>query len=321
MRGRDRDVMRLAVLTLILGAVLGVGGYRMWDHRLDGATAQREAEQGISYVFEGGHWQTLNWVDQDGGWRRHTEEVRGADAPTFRALENVYAVDKDAAYLFGRRVARADPSTFRVIDRMQGLYSADKAHVFYEGHVLPGADGATFRRVRDDWFRDAKRLYWLGHEVVGADPESFQFFLTASWERDKNGIYRGYTPVHVEDLQTFVPINFLWAKDFKAYYCSWPPKRSSMRVSCDYASMVVLNNVYAKDKDHGYCGGIMLYDSDGATFHVIDTDFAEDKLGRYHGLRRVSEEEASEQLRLETVIKQVQERRAERAADKAGEKP
>jgi hypothetical protein len=239
-------------------------------------------------------------------------------------LESVYGVDKNAAYLFGRRVVTADPASFRVVDPMHGLYSADKVHAYYEGRVLPSADGATFRRVRDDWFRDAKRLYWLGHEVVGAEPESFQFFLTPPWERDRNDVYRGYTPVHAEDPALFVPINYDWGRDAKAYYSASLPKlHPQFKVDCDYASMVVLDDTYAKDKDRGYFFSYPLPGSDGPTFHVIGYDLAEDKTGAYNGYQRIkaSPSEIAEQVRLDAVAKQVLERRAQRAADKAEGKP
>jgi hypothetical protein len=147
----------------------------------------------------------------------------GADASSFRPIDRVYAKDKNAAYVHAQRVEGSDPVSFRVVDSMN-LYCADRAHAFYIGSVMTGADGATFRRVRGDWYRDAKRLYWLGHKVVGADPESFQFFLTIPWMRDAKDVYRGFASAHSDDPNTFLPLNDNWGRDAKAYCAAIVPK-------------------------------------------------------------------------------------------------
>ena len=312
--------MRLALLTLILGAVLGIGGYRAWEHRLDGIEARRSAEMACPYTIEGGRWVFVAWGHSEGDWVRSEREVRGVDLATFRPLNLEYAVDLVHAYADGQQIPGADAASFHVV---HGPYAADKADVYYGVHGI-GASPGTFRLVRDDWYRDATRLYFAGRCIGGMDPDSLQFFLTIPWMRDRSDIYRGYTPVHAEEPNTFVPLSYSWGRDAKAYYSAPLPKLHPQdRVFCDYASMVVLDDTYAKDKDRGYFFGYPLPGSDGATFHVIGYDLAEDKTGRYHGYQRVSgsQSELAEQSRLESAAKQVLERRAERTADKAVGKP
>lgn len=123
--------------------------------------------------------------------------------------------------------------------------------------------------------------------MLGADPDTFRPLALSPWAIDKHDAYRADVPIHAEEPSTFVPINFNWAKDSKAYYAIDGIRADERKVDCDYGSMVVLNASYAKDKSRCYWLGWPIEGADLATFRVVDQNFAEDKAGRFVGASRL----------------------------------
>jgi hypothetical protein len=274
------EAMRLAALALALGIVLGVGVTRLWHDR----NALLIPEFG-RYARVGGRWAMVYNVGYNNG--KSTDVIRyveGADTPTFKPMRELYAADKASAYYNGNKIPDADPATFH---HYFGGYAVDKNSAFFEGKKIPQSVGARFCFVSGDYYSDSKGVYCFG-ALVSDDPSSFQIYLTSPWARDRSDAYRGNEHVHAKDPRTFMPISFRWAKDAKAFYAStFSPDRREMRVPCDYDSMVVLDDTYAKDKDRGYFFGMPLVGSDPATFRVVGVDQAEDKFALYHGYARV----------------------------------
>jgi hypothetical protein len=81
--------------------------------------------------------------------------IPDADAATFQAVGGNYFKDRANVFYYGShpyfakivgRIDGADPATFEHIDANSLLahYAKDKAHVYLDGVVVPGADPATF---------------------------------------------------------------------------------------------------------------------------------------------------------------------------------
>lgn len=61
----------------------------------------------------------------------------GADAATFKILDEKYTSDKNGVYYFGKKVKNADPGTFKVFPHFVGNADAeDKNHQYGEGKVV-----------------------------------------------------------------------------------------------------------------------------------------------------------------------------------------
>ncbi len=96
-------------------------------------------------------------------------------------------------------------------------YAQDGVHAFYEGGVIPGADGASLQtvklgqgdlagRVEDRYARDSRRVYFQGEVVPDAGPATFFAFRPDSGHEDNvygqdsatGRFYFGATPFPAE---------------------------------------------------------------------------------------------------------------------------
>jgi len=108
-----------------------------------------------------------------------------------RIASECWGRDRDSAFFFEdldaapRKLAGADPSTFRVL----GEHATDGQSVWASGRRLEGAIAATWRRLPGGfWSSDAKRVYYFHHRLPKADPGSFEPVLQ-HWAMDRNHVY------------------------------------------------------------------------------------------------------------------------------------
>jgi hypothetical protein len=124
----------------------------------------------------------------------------------------------------GYRVSRlegADVASFKVLADPE--FASDANSVFWRNWRIKGADPSTFRPLAKGYWRDRNKVFYGQFEIVGADPESFQIHSIEPWSTDKNDAYRGFSPVHVDDILSFVVIDRHWAKDAKSllFWLAW----------------------------------------------------------------------------------------------------
>ena len=72
--------------------------------------------------------------------------VEGANPATFRLLDFLEGKDDRHVFYQDSILPDADPNTYEVL----GLYSKDKSHVWYCGHLMEGADAASFHLDKED---------------------------------------------------------------------------------------------------------------------------------------------------------------------------
>ena len=92
-----------------------------------------------------------------------TLHIAGVDLPTFKVKSITHAIDKNHVYRFGKILPLADPSTY--VEDWKGYYSRDKAHIWYMGDLVEGADYETFT-VDDDSNAHDKHGRYHGAERV-----------------------------------------------------------------------------------------------------------------------------------------------------------
>lgn len=114
-----------------------------------------------------------------------------------------------------RKIAEADPATFRTIDR---FYQQDKNYVYTSGYVIEGADPETFSPLEWPYSRDKDGIYVnYVRKLEGADPETFEVLL-GGYQRDKNHAYYLHQAIPGADPETFEVLNNDYAKDKNYYY-------------------------------------------------------------------------------------------------------
>jgi hypothetical protein len=210
---------------------------------------------GVGYRKVGGKWA---WVVENEGVGWGVSFIPGADGGTFHVL--------------------ADPD-----------YAADAHAAYFDGVTVTNADPRSFRQIKDYYWRDNHRVFLMASEIKGTDPETFRLLPGSGWARDRNDAYYRATPLNVRDIATFTLLGSDWARDSKAYYCGSSimdhSPGANVTVACDYASFVILNKYYAKDKNRAYWLGIPIEGSDAGSFEAINFVTAKDKYRQYSGAK------------------------------------
>jgi hypothetical protein len=224
------------------------------------------AVSGCGYGFrnEGGKPALVSWT----GNGRTVRYVEGADADTFRALDNadnaeaLYAADDKRVYIgknnHSMPIESADPASFSILTP-DGAYTADKQRVYWYGIELRGANPDTFRILKNPYGVDATRAY------VGITPlevhavNDFEVLEVSGFNRP---ISVRSSRLVVEDPDEAHVSG--WSRDGVSYY--WGATELE---GADYDSLVVLNECHAKDKRRVYYKGKPIPSADVETFVTV----------------------------------------------------
>ncbi len=150
--------------------------------------------------------------DRSAVWFMDTR-IEGADPVTFRFFwggQSYWGVDKNCIYWFYYRrkpqikiINSGDPKSFHFLDEPFGAYSRiyalDDKHVYCAGHIVRGADPATFRNVpkdrpipstpsgrsdtetKSDFYRDDQSIFLYGRKLKEIDAPTFILFQYSGW--------------------------------------------------------------------------------------------------------------------------------------------
>ncbi len=123
----------------------------------------------------------------------------------------VYARDSQNVFTYsGDTLPQTDPATFRFVPMFNGYYLAyDKNSVYFQHNPIKNADGRTFIKLSDLYFKDKKAVWILslGKDVQWvtipeADVATFEVFK--KWyAKDKNYVYYEHNTVEGADPDTF----------------------------------------------------------------------------------------------------------------------
>ena len=163
------------------------------------------------------------------------------DRASFRLLNPLFAVDKDAAYDWEGKIKGADTKTFEAIDSgtiqqesdlLPGVeykgYARDKAQVFFhdqmEGRAtaIKSADVKTFRSFGNGYGADARSVYLGKVKVPKADPQTWMYLghnysmdNSRVWflNREMKGVRREtFCVVNLPHFMSFATDGALWFK-------------------------------------------------------------------------------------------------------------
>lgn len=93
--------------------------------------------------------------------------IPGVDPATFRVLQGGYTRDAEQSFYFDEPMPEG--TKIDSLEILTGAYAKDAARVYHLGHVVEGADPATFV-VTDDkfqWAKDARQEYEQGKRKPG----------------------------------------------------------------------------------------------------------------------------------------------------------
>ena len=161
------------------------------------------------------------WRTWDAGSLYQEKVVNGADAETFQRIKikpnlrfrhNSFGKDKAHVYWQGNLVEGADPKTFEEFGNNEYYRYRDANRIFIfdemEGFIpLKGSDAKTFKVLDDVWARDSRQAYWYNVNFVPRDISSFEVLRKGYWAQDKKAFYWGYREVKGINRKAFKFLN------------------------------------------------------------------------------------------------------------------
>lgn len=152
------------------------------------------------------------------------EKIDGiADSESFILLgDSRYAKDSYNVYYDMDKLKQADPTSFFI---EQNCFAQDKAHLYYCGELIEGADLNTFEEMGDGYYKDKDFVFYKYdygrsiRRITGSDSESFKF-IENGYTRDRNQIYYQGVTLEGVDIESFETIkdDFFTAKDRSNFY-------------------------------------------------------------------------------------------------------
>ncbi|MEO7996464.1 MAG: DKNYY domain-containing protein [Gemmatimonadaceae bacterium] len=199
--------------------------------------------------------------------RYRTPRIVGADAPSFRMLNNYYARDTTWVYSDGVGFKVRDINTY---ERIGDMHARDKVSGYYLRAEIPGSDGPTFNFITSSYAKDAKHVYWSKFDTDAGTHPAIERTVT----------------LPDADPATFVMLESSYAHDAgQVYY-------EARVLSKSPATFRVLERDYAVSDSSVYYRGEVLKGADRASFVVLpigDGPTAQDKLGTFNYEKRVQQ--------------------------------
>jgi hypothetical protein len=120
------------------------------------------------------------------------EEIIGADASTFKALDEFYAKDKNFGWYGKDTIKTSEGKSFKIIN---SYYSTDGLDVFYVTEPLKMVSPKEFKFVNGDdddecWTTDGRYYYYENYKIPSEDYKNFIFFpKSGGLSKDKRWVY------------------------------------------------------------------------------------------------------------------------------------
>ncbi len=131
------------------------------------------------YQKENGAWV---WVDYNENVGKKITWIPGADAASFRVLDNEnFAADHQQVYLQGNPIPGADPASFEVLHKMG--YARDKNHAYLDRERVLFADPATFQVLDFPYARDARRVFCGTLPMPDIEPAEVEAFRVTNTDK------------------------------------------------------------------------------------------------------------------------------------------
>ena len=194
-------------------------------------------------------------------------------------------------FSFGTRfdtLPGADAATFKSVNDWLGR---DAKHVFFKSDLVPGADPATLEVKKYPLFHDKNDYYYKTCPMHVVDMKSFKVIKwldDSFWAKDSQCAYFDTTHIAGVDLATFTVKDHTYAvdKNHVYYFGDILPLADPKTYDGNWKGF------YSRDKSHIWCMGELLEDVDYDSFVVDDDWTAHDKYGAFDHHWRVGKEES-----------------------------
>jgi hypothetical protein len=186
----------------------------------------------------------------------------------------------------GKDLLDADYKTFKVLEHKK--YAKDAKKVYYKGNKVQGADAESFKSIWDFYGTDINHAYYAYNKIPNSNGPTFEV-LNGNFSRDDQNYYFNDKAIGVCDYQSFA------IHDFEGAYGNW----FSYDDKCAYymankipikdrPSFEILIGGYTKDDQAVYYLMKAVPDADPESFEMINNTFAgRDKAGCFNGWDRV----------------------------------
>ena len=111
------------------------------------------------------------WKDATSVWYQRNK-ISGADATSFRHLDQAFYRDANRIYWSDTPLDGADLDTFRTFGN-DSPYAADRKSVWKGNTKISGYDAASFQVIHQSVNKDKNGVYAEGYLIENADPKSF----------------------------------------------------------------------------------------------------------------------------------------------------
>lgn len=161
-----------------------------------------------------------------------------------------FAKDAKHVYFGYSMLPLANPKTFTLLD---SPFARDARRVYYGSTLLRGVNARTFKKLNVFYATDGRNVVYMNKILRGANARAFRVLTDekgkarVDWGYDGKNVY--YEDVVMKGLnpKTLTVFSSYLFKDDRAMYCM-----SQVLKGVDVATFVMLNEFYAKDKNHGY---------------------------------------------------------------------
>jgi hypothetical protein len=164
----------------------------------------------------------------------------------------------------------------------RSLYTVAGSTVRYDEAPLKSAEAASFEVLSEvDYAKDSHRVYVLGHEIAGADPNTFRV-IGGPYSEDLSAIYCGNVPMNVSDPNSFEVVRWddLWTGTYdRRHFIFFYGDELALSKVGD--SPVTTGEAWARDKSCYYYGPSRVENADYSSFEIIDSLHAKDKNHKY----------------------------------------
>ncbi|WP_147289339.1 DKNYY domain-containing protein [Mycolicibacterium tokaiense] len=119
--------------------------------------------------------------------------VEKSDPATFEVFSTAWARDATTVYLWGAPKKKLDPASFRFLGNTPTNSWACDDHGLYRSNGtlrVAGVNGATFRRLDDDWGTDGQVVFCLRTGAVTRAADAASFRLVNGGAEDDHATYR-----------------------------------------------------------------------------------------------------------------------------------
>jgi len=196
-----------------------------------------------------------------------------ADVPSFEALDDHYAKDKNKVYYCEE-------------DRNGQDYYLTKRQIIKEIEL---AIPASFVLLGSGYAKDNQHAFFIDKAFSVKDVASFEM-LNISFSKDKVQAYLDTEPIAGSDGKSFRVLDAFYAKDAAHVYFFAVAGTAEQRVSvlpCDAANFAVLDYPYSKDAVAVFYEGKKIAGADAGSFTVLGDGYAKDQHAIYFESKQI----------------------------------